>query len=184
MDPGFESYQRFLQGDESGLAEIIRTYKDGLILYLYGYVKDIGVAEELAEDTFVKLVVKRPRFSPRYSFKTWLYTIGRNGAINFLRRSKRQNVPLEDLPHLRDEAQDLERAYLQEENRILLHRAMEQLKQEYAQVLWLAYFEGFSYQQIGRILKKTTHNIETMAYRARLALKQILIKEGFDYENL
>ena len=60
----------------------------------------------------------------------------------------------------------------------------EELKQEYRQVLWLAYFEGFSYKEIAHILRKTTHNIETMAYRARLALKQILIKEGFDYENL
>lgn len=64
-----------------------------------------------------------------------------------------------------------------------LHDYIKRLKPEYAQVLWLAYFEGFSYQQIGRIMKKSTHSTETLAYRARLALKQILIKEGFEYED-
>ena len=61
---------------------------------------------------------------------------------------------------------------------------MKKLKQEYRQVLWLAYFEGFTYPEIGRILRKTTHNVETMAYRARLALKKILTEEGYVYENL
>ena len=184
MDPGSENYQRFLLGDEGGLAEIIRMYKDGLILYLNGYVKDLWVAEELTEEVFVKLVVKRPRFSPRYTFKTWLYTIGKNTASNYLRRSKSTGVPLEDLPHLCDEENDLEQAYLREESRILLHQTMGKLKPEQRQVLWLAYFEGFSYQEIARILGKTAHNVETIAYRARRALKTILIEEGYDYENL
>ena len=51
-------------------------------------------------------------------------------------------------------------------------------------MLWLAYFEGFSYKEIARILHKTTHNIETLAYRARQTLKTILIMEGYEYENL
>ena len=184
MDPGFDSYQRFLQGDESGLAEIIRMYKDGLILYLNGYVKDLWAAEELTEEVFVKLVVKRPHFSQRYTFKTWLYTIGKNGALNYLRHAKKQEVPLEEVPRLSSEEESLEQAYLREESRILLHRSMEKLKPEYRQVLWLTYFEGFSYKEIARILGRTVHNVETIAYRARRALKTILIKEGFDYENL
>lgn len=184
MDPGFDSYQRFLQGDESGLAEIIRTYKDGLILYLNGYVKDLWVAEELTEETFVKLVVKRPRFSQRFTFKTWLFTIGKNAAINYLKRRKSVEVPLEEHPQLCGDEEDLERAYLRQEDRILLHQCMGKLKPDHRQVLWLAYFEGFSYKEIARILGKTTHNVETIAYRARRALKTILIEEGFEYENL
>ncbi len=184
MDSGIDSYCRFLSGDNSGLEEIICSFKDGLILYLNGYVNDLGVAEELTEETFVKLVVKRPRFSQQSAFKTWLYTIGRNVTIDYLRRSKKAELPLDDCLQICDEEAGLERSYIRQEDKIILHQCMKQLKQEYRQVLWLAYFEGFSYQQIARILRKTTHNIETIAYRARQALKTILIMEGFEYENV
>ena len=183
MEHGIDSYQRFLDGDESGLAEIIASYKDGLILYLNGFVGDLVTAEELTEEVFVKLVLKRPHFSQSASFKTWLYTIARNTAIDHLRRHKRQEVPLEDCPNLADE-EELERSYIRCDDKRLLHSCMKKLKPEYRQVLWLSYFEGFSYQRIGRIMKKTTHGVETLAYRARLALKKILTEEGFEYENL
>ena len=183
MEHGIDSYQRFLDGDESALAEIIASYKDGLILYLNGFVGDLVTAEELTEETFVKLVLKRPGFYRTSAFKTWLYAIARNTAIDYLRRHKRQDVPLEDCPNLADE-EELERSYIRRDDKLLLHACMKKLKPEYRQVLWLVYFEGFSCQQIGRIMKKTTHGVETLAYRARLALKNILIKEGFDYEGL
>ena len=63
MDNGASSYRRFLDGDDTGIVEIIRDYKDGLILYLNGITGNIHTAEEIMEDTFVKLVTKKPRFS-------------------------------------------------------------------------------------------------------------------------
>ena len=51
MDNGASSYRRFLDGDDSGLAELVRDYKDGLILYLNGFVQNMHTAEELMEDT-------------------------------------------------------------------------------------------------------------------------------------
>ena len=184
MEHAVDSYRRFLQGDDSGLAEIICAYKDGLILHLNGFVNDLNTAEELTEEVFVKLVMKRPYFYQNAAFKTWLYTIGRNTAIDHLRRSRKAAVPLEACPQLCDEEASLEQTYIQEEDKILLHRCMKKLKPEYQQVLWLVYFEDFSYQQIAHILRKTTHSVETMAYRARLALKNKLKEEGFAYENL
>lgn len=56
MDNGASSYRRFLEGDDSGIVEIIRDYKDGLILFLNRYVNNIHTAEELAEDTFFRIV--------------------------------------------------------------------------------------------------------------------------------
>ena len=178
-----DSYQRFLAGDESGLAQIICAYKDGLILYLNGYVHDISLAEELTEETFAKLVLKRPRFSGDSAFKTWLYTIARHVAIDYLRR-KKQNVSTEDCKELVDEQADLERTFLQQEQKLQLYEAIEQLKPEYRQVLWLYYFADFSHKEIARILGKSTHNVEMLASRARQALKTILNKEGFVYEAL
>ena len=184
MEGTLDSYNRFLSGDQEALAGIIRDYKDGLILYLNGYVNDLITAEELTEDTFVKLVVKRPHFSQRSSFKTWLYTIGRNTALDHLRQNRGREVPLEECPPIRDEEQDLERAYIRQEEKRLLYECMRKLKKEYQQALWLAYFEGFTYRQISRILRKTPHNVETLVYRARLALKTKLLEEGFVYEDI
>jgi RNA polymerase sigma-70 factor (ECF subfamily) len=73
MDNGASSYRRFLEGDDNGIVEIIRDYKDGLILFLNRYINNIHIAEELAEDTFFRLVTRKPRFVSNHSFKTWLF---------------------------------------------------------------------------------------------------------------
>ena len=79
-------YRRYLSGDDEAFVEIIKEYKDGLILYLNNFINDIYIAEELAEDTFVKLGIKKPKNTEKASFKTWLYIIGRNIAIDYLRK--------------------------------------------------------------------------------------------------
>ncbi|SEK29423.1 hypothetical protein SAMN02910353_00389 [Ruminococcus sp. YRD2003] len=57
MDNGASSYRRFLAGDREGLAEIVREYSDGLILYINSFVKNICVSEELMEDVFVEIAM-------------------------------------------------------------------------------------------------------------------------------
>ncbi len=184
MDNGAGSYRRFLDGDDNGFVEIVRDYKDGLIIYLKSFVKDILVAEELAEDTFVKLGIKKPHFSGRSSFRTWVYTIGRNVAVDYLRKQAgHDTVSIEECAVTADE-EALENAYIREERKIVVHKAMSKLKTEYCQVLWLIYFEGFGSKEAARIMRKSTHNIETLTYRARQALKSELIKEGFYDEDL
>ena len=184
MDQSTKDYQAFLAGDTDGLSRIIRDYKDGLMLYLNGIVQNITIAEELTEDTFVRLVIKRPRFSSNSSFKTWLYTIGRNIAISYLRRNTYIHIPLENCPELTDEQANLERQYMKKERERVLFYVMMKLKPEYRQVLWLIYFEGFSNKETARIMGKTVHNTETLAYRARKAMKTKLLEEGFHYEDL
>jgi len=87
MDNGASSYRRFLEGDDDGIVQIIKEHKDGLMLYLNSFVANIHLAEDLTEDTFVKLIANRPRFSGKSTFKTWLYAIGRNVALDFLRKN-------------------------------------------------------------------------------------------------
>ena len=184
MKDAVESYKRFLKGEEGGLAEIIQAYKDGLIFYLNSYVRDLTLAEELTEEAFIKLVIKRPKFSERSGFKTWLYTIARNLAYDYLRHNKVKEISLEEIPEICKEEADLEALYIQQEKRILIHRAMKTLKAEYQQVLWLVYFEGFSHKEVAKIMEKTTHNVEMLVHRARQALKTKLLKEGYFYEEL
>lgn len=178
-----DPYRRFLHGDENGLVQLIDTYKDGLILYLNGFVSNLTVAEDLAEDTFLKLVLKKPRFSARSSFKTWLYAVGRNVAMDYLKRHRNTLIPDDSISPIPAPDADLELRYIRQEKMRAVHAAMKTLKPEYRQALWLIYFEGFSCAQTGKILKKTTHNTEVLVSRARQALKHQLIKEGFDYED-
>ncbi len=185
MDNGASSYRRFREeADPSGLAEIIREYRDGLILYLNSFVGNIHTAEELAEDTFVLLGTKKPRDKGKGSFKTWLYTIGRNIAINYLKKnSKRNEISIDDCLELKSQ-ENLEENYIKEERKITVHKAMKKLKPEYRQILWLVYFEDFSLKEAAAVIKKSVHNAETLVYRARKALKTQLETEGFVYEGL
>ena len=185
MDNGAGSYRRFLDGDDQGMVEIIRDYKDGLTLYLNGFVHNIFAAEELMEETFFKLATKKPRFSGTASFKTWLYTIGRNRALDYLRRRKKlSDAPLEDYAQCLVEEESVETAYLRQEQKIALHRAMRELRSEYRQVLYLVYFEGFSNGDAATALGKSKHQTENLLYRAKAALRAELGKVGFVYEGL
>ena len=185
MDNGASSYRRFLQGDENGIVEIIRDYKDGLILYLNSLTQNVCIAEELMEETFLKLLVIKPRYSARYSFKTWLYTIGRNTAIDHLRRNARSvHMTAEEMQSILNEEESLEQSYIREEEKIAIHRAMSQLNVKYRQVLYLMFFEDLSTEQAAAVMKKSKRQIANLSYRAKLSLKAQLDKEGFVYEGL
>lgn len=184
MENGASSYRRFLDGDDNGFVEIVRDHKDGLILYLNSFVDNIPLAEELAEDTFVKIGIRKPRFSGRSSFRTWLYAIGRNVAIDHLRKeSRRRTEPIDSHADIAD-LESLENTYISQEEKIAVHRAMGYLRAEYRQVLWLTYFEGFSNRETAQIMKKSVHSVETLLYRARQSLKKVLETEGYINEDL
>lgn len=185
MDNGACSYRRFLDGDDKALAEIVRNYSDGLILYLNGIVNNIFIAEELMEETFFKIITKKPKFNAKYSFKTWLYTIGRNIAIDYLRHnSKVIDTPFDELENYIQDEYDLEKIYITEERKITVHIALRKLNTEYRQILWLLYFEGLTNAEAAIVMKKNARQIKNLVYRAKSALKSELDKEGFIYEEL
>lgn len=184
MDNGACSYRRFLSGDDDAIVDVIREYKDGLLLYLNGFVRNIDIAEELMCETFFKIMVKKPRFFERSSFKTWLYAIARNEALAYLKKSsKLSDAPIEDYTSLSSD-DELEKTYLKEERKIAVHRALTKLNSDYRQVLHLIYFEDFDNAQTAIVMKKSKRQIETLLYRAKKSLKEQLIKEGFIYEEL
>lgn len=188
MDNGASSYRRFLDGDDSGLVEIIRDYKDGLILYLNSIIPNGIVAEELCEDTFVRLAVKKPRFGEKSTFKTFLYAIGRRVAADHLRKNRgKETVSLEalaeggfDLPA----EENVAAAYLRDETHRAVHRALGRLKDSHREVLWLVYFEDLSVKEAAGVMGKSTHAAESLIHRARLSMKAELEKEGISHEDI
>ena len=183
MDNGACSYRRFRSGDDSGLSDIIKEYRDGLIFYLNSIVGDLSVAEELAEDTFVLLGTRKPRDKGKSSFKTWLYTIGRNIALNYLKKASRKNeVSIDEYTESISDDITPEELFIKDEQKLMLHKAMKKLKPEYRQVLWLIYFENFSNKEAAVVMKKSVHSVETLVYRARKSLKsQLEMKQLIAY---
>ena len=178
MDNGKDCYLRFLAGDEDGLVGLLRLYRSGLILYVNTFTHNIFDAEDVVQDVFVKLCLKKPRYRDSASFKTWLYTIARNKALDFLRKKNAHDAPEAiDDADLADEEAAVEESYLQQEKQQLVREAMRALKPEYAQVLFLTYFEDLSNQQTAKIMKRSVHSVETLNYRARKALKLLLEQE-------
>lgn len=185
MGNGESSYRRFLNGDDEGLTLIIKDYKDGLILYLNSYVNNIYIAEDLMQETFFKIAVKKPKFKGKSSFKTWLYTIGRNLAIDYLRHNSKASAFSIDIMenYIEDEA-NLEKTYIKNERKIIIHKALTTLKSEYRQVLWLIYFECFSNEEAAQVMNKSKRQIENLLFRAKQSLKSTLDKEELEYEEL
>ena len=183
MDNGASSYRRFLSGDESALEEIVVNYRPGLQNYINSIVKNISVAEDLTEDTFVKLLIKKPRDRGEATFKTWLYTIGRNLALDWLRKNpKGRDVPCDELEGMISENIRLDEIFFRKEEASVLRAALERLKPEYKQVLWLMYFEDFTLEEISKIIKKSKNNTSVLLHRAKATLRNQLKKENFDYE--
>ena len=185
MDNGASSYRRFLAGDETGIVEIIRLYRDGLILYINSFTQNTAEAEDIAEDVFLKLIMKKPKYNGKASFKTWLYTIAGNLTRDYWRKNSRHGkVSLESISELSDDEMELERMYLKDEQKIQLHRSIKKLSSEYQQILWLVYFEGMSNKEASKIVGKSVHTTGNLVYKARKALKIQMERDGFIYENL
>ncbi len=184
MADGKSGYDRYLSGDASGIEDIVRQYNDSLIFFINGYVHDLVTAEDLAADTICKLLVKRKRFRSDEggSFKTWLFTIARNTALDWLRKSARhKQVALSDIDGY--DEQDFDSKILKNEQKTALHKALNQLNADYREVLHLLYFEEMSYSQAAAIMKKQEKQIKNLAYRAKQSLAKILEKEEFVYED-
>ncbi|MDO4864489.1 MAG: sigma-70 family RNA polymerase sigma factor [Ruminococcus sp.] len=180
MDNGASSYLRFLNGDNEAFVEIIRQYKDGLVLFINSFVSNIHLSEEAADEAFLKLYVNKPRYRSGNSFKTWLYTIGRNTALNYLKKSKRiSSEPIDDYYYISDET-DIEAEYIKGEQNIILHQAIGALKKEYAQVLYLIYFEELTNAETAHIMGKTQRQLSDLIYRAKNSLRSELERRGYN----
>ena len=91
-------------------------------------------------------------------------------------------IPLESQEHLADE-EDLERNYIQNEQKCTVHQALHSLKPEYRQVLYLTYFEEFTNEETAKVMHKTNRQIRNLLYNAKKALKSELERRGFQYEE-
>jgi len=185
MDNGASSYHRFQIGDKSGLEELVEMYNDNLIFFLNGYVNNITVAEDLAAETFFEIMVHKNYFKETFSFKTWLFKVGRNNAIDYLRKQARsRSIPMEDAENELVDKHTLEEIILRDERKRQVHIALHRINPDYKDVIHLLYFEEMNYDEAAVVLKKNNKQIKNLTYRAKQALKAVLEKEGFYDEEM
>lgn len=181
MDNGASFYADYLNGDDEGFYRIVREYYDGLTMYVYGIVGDFFRAEEVADDTLLKLSVKKPPFRGASSFRTWLYSIGKKTAIDSLRRSGPVHTG-EGLDENTPSDSDPESDYIKDERNRQLYKALGKLDPEYREVLYLSFFEDMSADDIAVVMRKKRNYVYQIVFRAKKALKEELEKEGFVYD--
>ncbi|MBR0351266.1 MAG: RNA polymerase sigma factor [Clostridia bacterium] len=155
-------------------------HKDKLIYFIYRYVKSIDIAEDLAQDVFVYLLIHKENYDFNYSLKTYLYTIAKSKALNYLKREKRIVAINENDIY---DVQTLEEKVFLNERKNNLKQAMLKLKPEYQSAVYLADIEELSYKEIGQIMKKSESGIKSLIFRARKSLEEILRKEAGKYEG-
>ena len=170
------SYRRYLDGDETGLNELMETYGSPLTLYINGYLHDIHESEDLMIDVFSYLFIKKPRIRDG-GLKAYLYQSARHMALRH-RSRRRPCFSLDDLDGELESETLIEEVVKTKERNDILHFCMKQLNPDYREALYLTYFEGMSYLQTAEIMGKNVKQITNMVYRGKQSLRGLLKKEG------
>ena len=181
MDNGASSYRRFLDGDESAFDEIMKELFDNLVFFIDRYVHDIHTAEDIAIDTFSDLVVNRHRYNFKVSLKTYLFMLGRSRTLNYIKHRKVIDfVELSEADTVL-EHETLEEIVLVDERKRVMNTALSALSDDMRVVIHLIYFEGLSYDEAAKVMKKNRKQVDNLLYRAKKELRIIL---GKDVEHL
>ena len=175
------------KGQEAGYRELIRRYQRPVFSLIYRMVRDRELAEDLAQDTFVKVINALSSYRPEFKFSSWVFKIANNVAIDQLRRRELDTLSLEGSPHATTpdmiEATSLEigdhaeSALDEVANRELggeIERAIGRLRPEYRSCILLRHVEGRSYEEIAEILSLPLGTVKTYIHRARHELRQAL----------
>lgn len=189
MGEDIKLYYRFLDGDNQALERLLSLYQRGLIRFIYGYVKDVFLAEDILQETFISLYFHRSfKDTGEASFKTYVYTIARNKSLNLLKKQKRRKeYPISTLSFEEERflsGADVETQIETAQKKRILHQAISEVKDEYREVLILRFFDRLSPETIAKIVHKNIKQIYNLIARGKKAVKEILLEKGYVYENL
>lgn len=178
---GEEIFRRFLEGDSGAFDNLVALYEDDLSVYINGIVKDYHESKHLTIEAFAQLSLSGGQFMGKSSIKTYLFAIGKNLALRYLKkRGREQHISLEDVIEVLSDKSESPQFFMErEENRQMICKHIKDLKEEYRVVLMLLYFEDMSYQTAGRVMNKSAKQISDLAYRAKAALEKKLKDEYF-----
>ena len=172
-----------LAGSQSAFEQIVRRYQRPVIGLIERITGDRSLAEDLAQDTFVKAYRHLVAFDVSRRLSSWLFRIAHNTAIDALRRPRPVLVPLEDAgaagtsdgPAAPAAADPVERAALGE----ALQAALSRLRPAYRAAIALRYDEGLPFEEIGHVMGVPEVTARTYVHRARKELAEALAGAGW-----
>ena len=172
----------YLKGDEESLELLIQSYLKPIYSFVYRYTGSTQDAEDVTQESFVKVWRNLKKFDQQKSFKTWIFAIAKNTALDHLKKKKA--IPfsyfeneeggnmiidtLADPAPLPDEL--LEKVGMAQ----ILTSAMEKLSPKYRMVLFLRYNDHFTFREIGESLGEPLHTVKSRHRRALVQLKELL----------
>lgn len=159
------------QGELAQLAPLFERHSGRLFGFLRGLVGSAHVAEDLVQETFLRVLRHRRSFKSGGAFLPWLLRIARNLAWTHLRRQSR--MPSEELPQLVD-ARSPEESRIEKQRAHEIAAALQLVSPDDREVLLLSYFEGFRHREIAQIVGSTPGAVKVRVHRARLALRKHL----------
>ena len=180
------------EGSEEAYRELIRRYERPVFSLIFRMVRNREQAEDLSQETFIKVLNAIQSYRPEYKFSSWVFKIANNAAIDFLRKRELDTRSLDGSPHA-DTPELIEATALQiggrgesqldeVANRELggmIEGAIGQLRPEYRSCILLRHVDGRSYEEIAEMLNLPLGTVKTYIHRARNELR-ILLKDVRD----
>ena len=176
----------FVEGRIEGFEELIRRYEGKIVNFINRSIGEFQRAEELTQETFMRVFRTGARFDDHYKFSTWIFTIAKNLATNELRDRSRDpetyNIRESDWPDDSAFVAELVSATTLEPHQILasremrqsLEKAMSRLEPDLRMALLMKEFEHMSYAQIAEVFGATTGTVKSWLFRARKQLSHLL----------
>ncbi|MBN1920312.1 MAG: sigma-70 family RNA polymerase sigma factor [Anaerolineae bacterium] len=160
------------QGDRQAFGELVRRYRERVIGIVYRMCGDMQLAEDAAQEAFVRAWQQLPRYQPHAPFQSWLYRIALNRATDVL-RADRETANVEDLPLV---APDIGPEAAAERNALheQIRRAVLDLPEASRSVLILREYEGLSYKEIAETLSIPLGTVMSRLNYARGRLREWL----------
>ncbi|RMG68549.1 MAG: sigma-70 family RNA polymerase sigma factor [Calditrichaeota bacterium] len=172
---------RFQQGDLQAFDILVRRYKDQLLNYVYRFVGNRSDAEDIVQETFLRVYKNKHYYKEIAKFSTWIYTIAGNLAKTELRRRKRRKIF--SVSNFVNEEKDfdipdVERSPEQQVDGSIkddiIQKAIEKLPPKFKEVILLRDVQGFSYEEISQILGIPLGTVKSRVNRGRLKLQEDL----------
>lgn len=183
MIPDETTYRRYLDGEEKAADLLVEKYGDPLTLYINCYIKDIHEAEDLMIEAFSRIFAKERPIIGEGAFKSYLYKTARNLAFRYRKKHRLNFLSFDELDFEPQSDVPADTELYRSERRCQLYNALEKLKAEYREALYLVYFEDMSYRNAATVMNKSESQITKLVYRGKQSLKAILEQEGFTYED-
>lgn len=178
--------RRLAGGHDQALNQLIERHAEKLLAYLLRQLQNQADAEELAQETFVRVYQNRRKFDPRQKFSTWLYAIATNLVKDKYRwRSRHPTVPLDEplTPSgdslgevLADQQAGPGDLLADREDLDLLRRAVAELPEELRTALILSEYQDCSHAEIASVLHCSVKAVEGRIHRAREHLRKALAR--------